>query len=83
MPTMKQVKKMDADTCRTLIKKIKNIKHPAINHTLYDLRILNNIALNDETIEITVTFPFPNIPIADQIINSICNPLKENKSLYS
>jgi len=68
---------MDSDTGLTLIRKIKTIKHPTINHILFNLGILKNIESKDGTIEITMAFPFPNIPIADQLIASVCNPIKE------
>jgi len=60
-----------------LLNRIKTVKHPAINHTLFDLGILKSIEFNGNTAKIIMAFPFKRIPIADQLINSICILLKE------
>jgi len=61
-----------------LEKKIKAVKHPSINHTLFDLGILKTITFSENMVNVIFAFPFPNIPIADQLINSICDPIKES-----
>lgn len=67
----------DTSAHEELMEKVKSVKHPAINHTLFDLGILKSINLSADTAQITMAFPFPNIPIAEQLINSICSPIKE------
>ena len=60
-----------------LSNRVKSVKHPAINHTLFDLGILKEINFSEDTANIIMAFPFPNIPIAEQLINSICSPIKD------
>ena len=62
---------------KKIIDAISNIKHPAINHSLIDLGIVKDIDVAENTAVITFAFPFPNIPIADQLINLIAQPIKE------
>ena len=56
---------------------IEQVKHPAINNTLLNLGIVKNISISENTITATFAFPSPNIPIADKLVNSIGNPIKE------
>jgi len=54
---------------------IANVMHPAIDLSLTTLGIVKDVKVTDEKAEVTFAFPFPNIPIADQLINSIRNPV--------
>ena len=54
---------------------IKDVYHPAINFPLIDLGIVKDIKVIDNTVNVTFAFPFPNIPIADKLVNSVANPL--------
>ena len=54
---------------------IANVMHPAINLSLTTLGIVKDVKISDEKVEVTYAFPFPNIPIADQLINSVKNPV--------
>ena len=56
---------------------LSKIKHPAIDRTLIDLGILKDIIIRNEKIEITLAFPFPNIPIKDHLINSVREPIEK------
>ena len=56
---------------------ITKVMHPAINYSLTDLGIVTDVELEDNTVSLVFAFPFPNIPIADQLINSIIQPIKE------
>lgn len=59
------------------IKKILvKIKHPAINLNLLELGMIKNFNLEKNIVKITFTFPFPGIPIKDQIIESVRKPLE-------
>lgn len=60
-----------------IIEKINAIKHPAINLTLKELGILKNVSLKEDAFFITLAFPFANIPIEDELVNSVCRPVKE------
>mgnify|MGYP001154201293 CR=1 FL=1 len=53
------------------------VKHPAIDRTLIDLGIVKDIAVENNKSTITLAFPFPNIPIADHLINSVRAPLEK------
>jgi metal-sulfur cluster biosynthetic enzyme len=50
--------------------------HPAINFSLLDLGIVQNVRVEDDKAKITFAFPFPNIPIKDMLVNFIDQPLK-------
>ncbi|MDX2444422.1 MAG: hypothetical protein QNK30_11540 [Bacteroidales bacterium] len=55
---------------------VTKIGHPAINYSLTELGILSEIDLIENTVEVVFAFPFPDIPIADTLINSISEPIK-------
>lgn len=59
-----------------LIKEIYKVKHPAIDFSLVELGIVNEIEFENNVVKITFAFPFPNIPIADALINSITEPVQ-------
>lgn len=54
---------------------ISGVKHPAIDHSLLDLGIIKDIEIDDKTVILKFVFPFPNIPIADALIDSVKMPL--------
>jgi ATP-binding protein involved in chromosome partitioning len=56
---------------------LSKIKHPAIDHTLIDLGILKDITIRNDKVEITLAFPFPEIPIKDYLINSVQEPIEK------
>ncbi len=56
---------------------ISGVKHPAIDHSLVDLGIVRDIEVYNKTVLLKFVFPFPNIPIADTLINSIEVPLSK------
>jgi len=53
------------------------VKHPMIDRTLLDLGIIKDIRVESDKIEITLAFPFPNIPIQDHLIDSVRGPITE------
>ncbi|MBN1984690.1 MAG: DUF59 domain-containing protein [Prolixibacteraceae bacterium] len=61
-----------------VLKILSQVKHPAINLSLIELGIATDIEMVDNEVLVTFAFPFPNIPIADKLINSIKQPLAEN-----
>ena len=65
------------NTEQDIIQTLSKVMHPAIDHSLLDLGIVKNIKLMDETVGLEFCFPFPDIPIADQLINSIEKPIQE------
>ncbi|HPR58050.1 MAG TPA: iron-sulfur cluster assembly protein [Bacteroidales bacterium] len=54
---------------------IANAKHPAIDLSLTTLGIVKDVKVTDEKAEVTFAFPFPNIPIGEQLINSVKIPV--------
>lgn len=54
---------------------IASVKHPAIDLSLTTLGIVKDVKVTDEKAEVTFAFPFPNIPIASQLINSVKQPV--------
>jgi metal-sulfur cluster biosynthetic enzyme len=53
------------------------VKHPAIDCSLADLGIVKEVKVEDETIFVTMAFPFPNIPIKEYLIKSVKTPLEK------
>jgi ATP-binding protein involved in chromosome partitioning len=56
---------------------VKDVRHPAIDHTLFDLGIIKEVDLDDGVVSVVFAFPFPNIPIEDQLVGSVATPLVE------
>ncbi len=54
---------------------ISGVMHPAINYSLTDLGIVKEINMNENTAEVLFAFPFPGIPIAEVLVNSIAQPI--------
>jgi len=58
-----------------IIQTIERIEHPAIATSLVNLGILQDIDFEENKITATFVWPFANIPIKEQIINSVKIPL--------
>ena len=56
---------------------VDDIKHPAIDRTLHELGIIKDISIKDNKVLITMALPFPNIPIIDQLVSSIKEPIEK------
>ena len=56
---------------------LSNVKHPVIDRTLIDLGILKDITIRNDKVVLTLAFPFPEIPIKEQLINSVREPLEK------
>ena len=62
------------------IKKLfKEIKHPFIDSTLFELGIIKNVKTKNNKLIILLAFPFENIPIKEQLIKLVKKPLSEFK----
>jgi len=59
-----------------IIKAIIDVKHPAIANSLLNLGIVKDVELKDNIANVIFAFPFPEIPIADQLVYSIYEPIK-------
>ena len=58
-------------------KLVKDVGHPAIDHTLFDLGIIKEVDIEENIVSVVFAFPFPNIPIEDQLVGSVAAPLVE------
>ena len=68
----------DTDIEKEIQRIVAEVKHPAINHTLVGLGIVKEVTEENGIAKITFAFPFPNIPIKDQLINSVVNALAQH-----
>jgi ATP-binding protein involved in chromosome partitioning len=68
---------MEMQTEEQITAELNKIFHPAINLSLMELGILQDIDLWYDTVIVTFVFPFPNIPIADKLIQSIQNVVEK------
>lgn len=64
-------------TQEDVIRALNRVEHPAINHSLIRLGIVKDIKLTDNTVSLVFAFPFPNIPIANTLIRSIEEPVRQ------
>lgn len=53
------------------------VEHPAISYSLIKLGIVTHVELIENKVTLVFAFPFPNIPIAGALINSIATPVAE------
>ena len=58
-------------------KAVAAVRHPAIDSTLVDLGMVNDITIKNNKVVVTIAFPVPNVPIRDRIINSIKKPITD------
>lgn len=61
---------------KDILNLLSKVKHPAINRTLRELGIVKDISIKNNKVLITIALPFPNIPIKDQLVNSIREPIE-------
>ncbi len=62
---------MDKVKTEQILEAIAQVMHPAINLSLSQLGIIKNVDVASNKVDVLFAFPFPNIPIADQLINSV------------
>jgi len=62
---------------KDILNLLDKVKHPAINCTLRELGIIKDISIKDNKVLITMALPFPNIPIVDQLVSSIKEPIEK------
>lgn len=63
-------------TKQDVLNELGKVGHPTINYSLIKLGIVNDVKLNENKVQVVFAFPFPNIPIADTLVNSIATPVK-------
>ena len=47
------------------------VMHPAIDRTLVELGMIKNITIKNDRVALTLSLPFPNIPIKKYLVNSV------------
>ena len=67
-------KNVSEEDIRSILEKI---KHPAIDRNLLDLGIIRKFEIEADKVIITMALPFPNVPIIDQLINSVKEPIEK------
>lgn len=65
-----------------IIEDINLVMHPAINFSLVDLGIVKSINITETKTTVVFAFPFPNIPIAEQLINSVSEHVLSNGTQF-
>jgi predicted Fe-Mo cluster-binding NifX family protein len=75
MDNFLKTNKMDKVDKKQIEETIESVMHPAINLSLTTLGIVKDIQVTNEKVEVTFAFPFPNIPIGEQLINSVKLPV--------
>ncbi|MHA1792827.1 MAG: iron-sulfur cluster assembly protein [Promethearchaeota archaeon] len=60
-----------------VISSLKQVFHPMINFSLLDLGILKDVKVEPKKISVTFVYPFPNIPIKDQLQDSVLQALRK------
>ncbi len=55
---------------------LSKVEHPAIRYSLLELGIVTDVELTGNKVKVVFAFPFPNIPIADFLIQSVAKPIK-------
>jgi metal-sulfur cluster biosynthetic enzyme len=53
------------------------VKHPMIDRSLLELRIIKHIAVEQGKVKVTLAFPFANIPIKDHLIHAVREPIQK------
>jgi len=59
------------NTIFDLAQVITKVPHPFINYSLTELGILTDIDLDNELVSLEFAWPFPKIPIRDQLVESV------------
>jgi len=58
-------------------KAIAQVKHPAIDRTLFDLGIVKDVITKSNKITITIALPSLDVPIKDYLIRSAREPIEK------
>ena len=65
------------NTIFDLAQKITKVEHPYIKNSLTNLGIVTDIDLEGDIVQLEFVWPFPNIPIREELIDSIENVVKD------
>ena len=64
-------------TQEDVLNTLSKVEHPAIRYSLIKLGIVTDVELTGNKVKVVFAFPFPNIPIADFLIQSVAQPIKQ------
>ncbi len=56
---------------------LKEIEHPEIAYTLFDLGMIENVKLENNVVKLTLKVPMLGVPILDYLVASIKESVKE------
>jgi len=73
----KENKKMADNSLSNIKKLLKEVRHPFIDSTLFELGFFKSIEKKNNKLIIVLAFPFENIPIKDQLIALVKGPLNK------
>ena len=62
-------------TKEDILKSLENVMHPAINFSLVKLGIVKDVLVEEDTAKVIFALPFPNIPIINDLIFSVSQPI--------
>jgi len=62
-------------TKEEVLESISGVMHPAINNSLVNLGIVKDVIVEDETATVIFALPFPKIPIINDLIFSVSQPI--------
>ena len=62
-------------TREEVINVLSKVEHPSISYSLMKLGIVTDVELVDNKATVFFAFPFPNIPIGEELLNSMAEPV--------
>ncbi len=68
---------MDTISEKEIRQVLEAVRHPEINHTLAELGMLEDIAISESKVVITMALPIMGIPIRDYLVNSVREPVEK------
>ena len=68
---------MENKDIETIREAVGQVMHPAINCSLTELGIVKDLVFDENKVKVTLAFPFPGIPIANQLMESIREPISQ------
>lgn len=54
---------------------LRNVVHPAIDHSLLDLGIIRDFTVDGKRVNVIMAMPFPGVPIKDMLVDLVRQPL--------
>ena len=64
-------------TEKEVIRAMSKTTHPEIDYSLLDLGMIKEVALERETVKVTMNLPFPGVPIKDYLVQIVKDAIAE------